>query len=768
MINEKLKDAGPPSGESAVQQIAQQVVACFTIPLLIKSVSGSFSVVKAWTIGMTPIPMVEFGGRVMTTIASGGRRALAVFNPISEAVADSAVVKAAAEYSRSAAGAVSSAAGAIADKFAPLAELVTRPVAAVKSALTSALETGPGAKITSFCAKYIGKALKGLGALVSVGVAILGVIEVVQAADLYATFRTAIGGVATNVTQVLSSLITDAQEVQQLMVANDSRPTASSLTCAALLGPQGPGGLCWTALGGHCCTPNEFKPVGEAWVYAAVADCTPSALACDRLQVTTGICHDLTQADYDAKVEGSVCESDNECLSNNCGRYQAGDDDKKCCKAGCTSTGYWGYSYCYCMEPGTPCWSDAMCAPSGKAECEGNGGGFRKGTCKAGTIPDWQPCPTEEDYTCQSGKCGRYSETSAYYCCGAGVGSGWPDDWCAGLDAGHECKHNNQCTSDYCNSPESGQGTCAQGNIAEWQPCPTEKDSTCASGKCGRYSETSAYYCCGNAGVASGWPDDWCAGLGDGHECEHDNQCTSDYCNNQCGHEDSNGCHPAGSLLELAGGEQVAIESAKVGDHVATPTGLMPIIGFLHAEEIDASYMRLSTASASMSLSALHQVFVNGSEIYPSDINIGDLLHTPHGLEPVTRIEAVKARGAYHIVVKGGAYYVDGILASDYIGDVSKASWPFVRLYVEARYLAGLPVIPIGRGYLRLSWPINLLDRAGAPPSVKHALAPFTIATCIIIELADVAAMHFLALVVTGTGIGAAAGLIGSAKRARG
>ena len=40
----------------------------------------------------------------------------------------------------------------------------------------------------------------------------------------------------------------------------------------------------------------------------------------------------------------------------------------------------------------------------------------------------------------------------------------------------------------------------------------------------------------------------------------------------------------------------------------------------------------------------------------------------------------------------------------------------------------------------RFSWLINLLERAGAPPSVKHTLTPLTIATCILIELANVAA----------------------------
>ena len=148
-----------------------------------------------------------------------------------------------------------------------------------------------------------------------------------------------------------------------------------------------------------------------------------------------------------------------------------------------------------------------------------------------------------------------------------------------------------------------------------------------------------------------------------------------------------------------------------------------------------------------MALSVLHQAFVNGTAIWPAGIKLGDLLHTPRGLEPVTRVETVQARGAYHILVKDGSYYVDGILASDYHGDISMAAWPFVRLYVEARYRVGLPVIPIGRGHLRLSWPINLLDRAGAPLLVKHAFAPLIVASCILTELVNVAVEHLPALI---------------------
>ena len=211
----------------------------------------------------------------------------------------------------------------------------------------------------------------------------------------------------------------------------------------------------------------------------------------------------------------------------------------------------------------------------------------------------------------------------------------------------------------------------------------------------------------------------------------------------------SGGCHPAGSLLELAGGEMVAIEDIKVGDRVATPSGPMPLTGFLHAEDIEGTYLHVSTATASMALSVLHQAFVNGTATYPSHIRVGDLLHTRRGLEPVTRVETGRARGAYHILVKGGTYFVDGILASDYHGDVSEATWPYVRWYVEARYRMGVPVIPIGRGLLRLSWPIRLLDDAGAPLHVKHALAPISIAFCILTELVNVASEHLPELLCT-------------------
>jgi len=39
-----------------------------------------------------------------------------------------------------------------------------------------------------------------------------------------------------------------------------------------------------------------------------------------------------------------------------------------------------------------------------------------------------------------------------------------------------------------------------------------------------------------------------------------------------------------------------------------------------------------------------------------------DVLQTPHGLEPVMRIETLEARGPYHMIVEGGAYGSPGQL----------------------------------------------------------------------------------------------------------
>ena len=192
------------------------------------------------------------------------------------------------------------------------------------------------------------------------------------------------------------------------------------------------------------------------------------------------------------------------------------------------------------------------------------------------------------------------------------------------------------------------------------------------------------------------------------------------------------------------------------------------LLGFLHADEdIVGSYLRFTTRSASIAISPGHHAFINGTETDPSFIKLGDLLHTPHGLEPVTRIETVEARGAYHIYVKGGNYYVDGILASEYMsferifphpfGLAPRAVTSLVHAYVEARYSLGIPLIPVGKGFFSSKGIFSLHDTSSVP-------SPLIVALTILTELANAAAEHAL-----GTGaatLAAAALAVAAAHRA--
>ena len=111
----------------------------------------------------------------------------------------------------------------------------------------------------------------------------------------------------------------------------------------------------------------------------------------------------------------------------------------------------------------------------------------------------------------------------------------------------------------------------------------------------------------------------------------------------------------------------------------------------------------------------------------------------------MTRIETLEARGAYHFIVNGGSYFVDGILASDYDGAVSRAVWLFVHAYVGARLWLGLPVIPSGKGiFPRHYWMSIMFVRAGVPLWAQQiVLSPLIVASSILTELVSVAAERF-------------------------
>jgi len=207
------------------------------------------------------------------------------------------------------------------------------------------------------------------------------------------------------------------------------------------------------------------------------------------------------------------------------------------------------------------------------------------------------------------------------------------------------------------------------------------------------------------------------------------------------------GCHPAGSLLNVEGGKDLPIEKATVGMRIATPSGYRPITGVFHAEaDATDEYVRLSTADGHMmAITPLHLVFANGAEVDPSTVRVGDLLSTPDGASEVTRVETVLLDGKFHIFVDGGAYYIDGVLASDTLDLVPRPLWPIVRAYVKVRYQLGVPIMPVGTGlFPNHAWLLDFLTSIGTPqPLLKYALFPLTVIAGIGTELINSAVEYF-------------------------
>lgn len=105
------------------------------------------------------------------------------------------------------------------------------------------------------------------------------------------------------------------------------------------------------------------------------------------------------------------------------------------------------------------------------------------------------------------------------------------------------------------------------------------------------------------------------------------------------------------------------------------------------------------------------------------------------------RVEKRLERGAYHALVPGGAYYVDGVLASTYIAHVPLGAWKtFADGYATLRYKLGVPLTPEGVGPFTITWPLKVYRALGVPPAVVTAIWPLTTAAAVVAELANTVA----------------------------
>ena len=198
-----------------------------------------------------------------------------------------------------------------------------------------------------------------------------------------------------------------------------------------------------------------------------------------------------------------------------------------------------------------------------------------------------------------------------------------------------------------------------------------------------------------------------------------------------------------------------------------------PPRSFLHFEKDSAGeYFKFHTndSAASLAISDLHWLYVNGAHASPATVKPGDLLETPAGAAAVTRVEKIVDKGAYHPIVRGGAYYADGVLASDYNEKVPELVWDVVRAYAGARYSLGVPVVAEGVAVLNPFWAFDGFD-AYVPPSVLQfffpILVPATIATDVVNTVAAYPAKALRAAVAVGAlAVGAHKLKLGAGARA--
>ena len=191
-------------------------------------------------------------------------------------------------------------------------------------------------------------------------------------------------------------------------------------------------------------------------------------------------------------------------------------------------------------------------------------------------------------------------------------------------------------------------------------------------------------------------------------------------------------------------GKTESRQKYKIVTHVLK-TGYEPVYGFLHYEGSSTSlqYYRLHTnASTSLAISAEHHLYVNGAEASPATVKPGDLLDTPAGPATVVRVETTVEAGAYHPFVRGGAYYADGLLASDYNEKVPELVWDVVRAYADARFALGVPVVPDGVALVRPNWAFTSLDALGVSPAAQRPLFPLLVAASVGTDLVNTAAAY--------------------------
>lgn len=207
-----------------------------------------------------------------------------------------------------------------------------------------------------------------------------------------------------------------------------------------------------------------------------------------------------------------------------------------------------------------------------------------------------------------------------------------------------------------------------------------------------------------------------------------------------CPRRSSRACHPPHATVELASGATARLDALAVGDRIRTPSGVEPVVGFLHADKAAFMTYHVFTTEANLTIaiSDKHYLFVDGVKADPATVVLGQTLTTANGPQKITAIAQEMHAGAFHLVTPSGAYYVDGVAASTYVSYIPHAAWKvFGDGYITLRYKLGLPIVPEGAAPVTLFWLLDALQALGVPEPVQSSLFwPLIAGSVVLTELA--------------------------------
>mmetsp|Transcript_7138 Transcript_7138/g.11852 ORF Transcript_7138/g.11852 Transcript_7138/m.11852 type:complete len:746 (-) Transcript_7138:214-2451(-) len=125
-------------------------------------------------------------------------------------------------------------------------------------------------------------------------------------------------------------------------------------------------------------------------------------------------------------------------------------------------------------------------------------------------------------------------------------------------------------------------------------------------------------------------------------------------------------CFSGENAVTLEDGEDISIQSLSIGDKVLVHDGSYePVYSFGHRNPIDyGDYLRLLTQNAILELSPDHMVYVGGSFIPASTVQMGDILSNG---EAVSSINAVSRQGIYAPFTTSGTVVVSNVVCSSFI-----------------------------------------------------------------------------------------------------